>query len=45
MFVPRGLKHYILTHGDENSFRLAITDSEGLHVYQEGDQDVPPPRE
>jgi len=45
MFVPRGLKHYILTHGDENSFRLAITDSEGLHVYQEGDQDAPPPRE
>ncbi|HJO82298.1 MAG: cupin domain-containing protein [SAR202 cluster bacterium] len=45
MFVPRGLKHYILTQGDETSFRLAITDSEGLHVYQEGDADAPPPRE
>jgi quercetin dioxygenase-like cupin family protein len=45
IFVPRGLKHYILTQGDETSFRLAITDSEGLHVYQEGDEDAPPPRE
>jgi quercetin dioxygenase-like cupin family protein len=45
MFVPKGLKHYILTHGDENSFRFAITDSKGLHVYQEGDEDAPPPRE
>ena len=45
IFAPRGMKHHILTHGDENSFRLAITDSEGLHVFQEGDEDAPPPRE
>lgn len=45
MFVPRGMKHYILTQGDDTSFRLAITDSEGLHVYQEGDEDAPPTRE
>ena len=35
----------ILTHGDENSFPFAVTDSKGLHVYQEGDEDAPPPRE
>ena len=45
MYLPRGLKHHILTQGSETSFRLAITDSEGLHVFQEGDEDAPPPRE
>ncbi len=45
MFVPRGLRHHITCVGSESSLRLAITNSEGLHVYTEDEAGAPPPRE
>lgn len=45
MFVPRGLRHLITCVGNESSLRFAITNAEGLHIFNDSDADAPPPRE
>ncbi|MGH2542095.1 MAG: cupin domain-containing protein, partial [Ardenticatenaceae bacterium] len=45
MFVPRGLRHLITCVGSESSLRLAITNSESLHIYTDSDEAAPPPRD
>ena len=45
VFIPRGIKHHITCVGTESSLRLAVTNTEGLHVYTADDKSAPPPRE
>lgn len=43
VFVPEGMKHFISSVGDGTSLRLAVTNSENLHVYTADDDSAPPP--
>lgn len=45
IFVPKGMRHHISTIGDETSLRLAVTNTEMLHIYTDDDKAAPPPRE
>ena len=43
VFVPEGMRHHISTVGDETSLRLAVTNTEGVHIYTDDDEAAPPP--
>ena len=44
-FVPRGFRHSITTLDGEDSLRMPVTTPESVHIYQDGDNSAPPPRE
>ena len=45
VFVPKGMRHFISTVGDESSLRLAVTTTENLHIYTDTDTKSPAPIE
>ena len=45
VFVPRGFRHSITTLEGEDSLRMPVTTPEGVHIYEDGDDSAPPPRE
>jgi len=45
VFVPRGFRHSITTLEGEDSLRMPVTTPEGVHIYEDGDESAPPPRE
>ena len=44
VFVPKGMRHFITSVGDETTLRLAVTIPAPTHIFTDDDEAAPPPR-
>jgi quercetin dioxygenase-like cupin family protein len=44
VFVPKGMRHFITSVGEETTLRLAVTTPKPTHIFTDDDEAAPPPR-